>query len=68
MLAGVAQLVERKTQDPKVAGSIPGGGIFYNVKLIKNLASFFKIGIRFFIRFFLFSEKIVCPFSVPIIQ
>ena len=38
MLAGVAQLVERKTQDPKIAGSIPGGGIFYNVKLIKNLA------------------------------
>ena len=30
MYAALAQLVEQRTENPCVPGSIPGGGIFFN--------------------------------------
>jgi hypothetical protein len=36
MTAFVAQLGERKTEDLKVRGSIPRGGIFFYPTILKN--------------------------------
>ena len=35
--AFVAQLGERKTEDLKVRGSIPRGGIFFYISLLSNI-------------------------------
>ena len=60
LCAQIAQLVEQRTENPRVAGSIPALGIFYYIFLLtagqKKPGHLFITFFRFFISLFILSS------------